>query len=187
MKKALQAIKNRAGMSAERAHREDAEKEEESRERKLVALEQIAAASLRGAVAAERTAADVHLLRRGFDLFEGNALEIRRTVEAWYQMVDEEKRQAKAQGAGSDIEDPAEEEGNESNEGERESPAPIMEINNEPEGSGVNAGDESESTESQEDESDDKDDSGDSRVFITEEELQRRSEALIQYVAGEKA
>jgi hypothetical protein len=101
-------------MSAERAHREDAEKEEESRERKLVALEQIAAASLRGAVAAEKTANDVHLLRRGFDLFEGYTLEISRTVEAWYQMVDEEKRQAKAQGAGSDIEDPAEEGGNES-------------------------------------------------------------------------
>jgi hypothetical protein len=114
VKKALQAIKNRTGMSAERAHREDVEKEEESRERKLVALEQIAAASLRGAVAAEKTAADVHLLRRGFDMFEGNVLDIRRTVEAWYQMVDEEKRQAKAQGAGSDIEDPAEEEGNES-------------------------------------------------------------------------
>jgi hypothetical protein len=104
-------------MSAERAHREDVEKEEESRERKLVALEQIAAASLRGAVAAEKTANDVHLLRRGFDLFEGYTLEISRTVEAWYQMVDEEKRQAKAQGAGSDIEDPA--------EGENESVASV--------------------------------------------------------------
>ena len=69
-------------MSAERAHCEDAEKEEESRKHKLVALEQIAAASLWGAVAAERTAADVHLLWRGFDLFEGNVLEIRCTVEA---------------------------------------------------------------------------------------------------------
>ena len=171
MKKALQVIKNRAGMSAKRAHYEDAEKEEESREHKLVALEQIAAASLRGAVTAKRTAADVHLLQRGFDLFEGNVLEIRRTVEAQYQIVNKEKRQAKAQGASSDIEDPAEEERNESNEGKRESPAPIIEINNEPEGSGVNASDESESTKSQEDESDDKDDSGDSCVFITEEEL----------------
>ena len=77
----------------------------------------------------------------------------------------------KAQGAGSDIEDPAEEEGNESNEGEHESPVLIIEIINEPEGSGVNASDESESTKSQEDESDDKDDSGDSCVFITKEEL----------------
>ena len=34
-------VKNRTGMSAERAHREDAEKEEESREYKLVTLEQI--------------------------------------------------------------------------------------------------------------------------------------------------
>jgi phosphate uptake regulator len=49
-------------MSTERAYCEDAEKEEESRERKLVALEQIAAASLRGAVAAKKTAADVYLL-----------------------------------------------------------------------------------------------------------------------------
>ena len=62
MKKALQAIKNRTGMSAERAHREDAEKEEESRERKLVTLEQIAAALLRGAVTAEKSAAKVRAL-----------------------------------------------------------------------------------------------------------------------------
>ena len=63
-------------------------------------------------------------------------------------MVNEEKRQVKAQGAGSDIKDLAEEEGNKSNEGERKSPVPIIEINNEPEGSGVNASNESESTES---------------------------------------
>ena len=48
---------------------------------------------------------------------------------------------------------------------------PIIEINNEPEGSGVNASNKSKSTKSQEDESDNKDNSGNSRVFITEEEL----------------
>jgi hypothetical protein len=47
-------------------------------------------------------------------MFKGNVLDIRRTVEAWHQMVEEEKRQVKAQGAGSDIEDPAEEGENES-------------------------------------------------------------------------
>ena len=55
-------VKNRTGMSAERAHREDAEKEEESREYKLVTLEQIAAASLRGAVTAKKSAANVRAL-----------------------------------------------------------------------------------------------------------------------------
>ena len=39
-------IKNRTGMSAEQAYCKDAEKEEESRERKLVALEQITTVSL---------------------------------------------------------------------------------------------------------------------------------------------
>jgi hypothetical protein len=46
VKKALQAIKNRTGISTKRAHCEDAEKEEESCEYKLVALEQIATTSL---------------------------------------------------------------------------------------------------------------------------------------------
>jgi phosphate uptake regulator len=84
MKKALQAIKNRTGMSTERAHREDAEKEEESCEYKLVALEQIATASLRGAIATKRIATDIHLIRRGFDMFEDNVLHLRCTVDAWY-------------------------------------------------------------------------------------------------------
>ena len=75
-------------------------------------------------------------------------LEIYYIVEAQYQIVDKEKRQAKAQGAGSDIKDLAEEEGNESNKGECESPVPIIEINNEPEGSGVNTSNKSKSTES---------------------------------------
>ena len=135
-------------MSTKQAHYEDAKKEEESREYKLVALEQITAALLQGAVTAKRTAANVYLLQKGFDLFKGNVLEICYTVEAQYQIVNKEKRQAKAQGASSDIEDLAEEEGNESNKGKRESPVPIIEINNEPEGSGVNASDESESTKS---------------------------------------
>ena len=55
-------IKNRAGISTERAHYEDAEKEEESRKYKLVTLEQIAATLLRGAVTAKRTATDVYLI-----------------------------------------------------------------------------------------------------------------------------
>jgi hypothetical protein len=62
VKKALQAIKNRIGISTERAHCEDMEKEEESYKHKLVALEQIATALLRGAVTAEKTATDIHLL-----------------------------------------------------------------------------------------------------------------------------
>ena len=49
-------------MSTKRAYYKDAEKEEESRERKLVALEQITAALLWGAVTAKRTAANVYLL-----------------------------------------------------------------------------------------------------------------------------
>jgi hypothetical protein len=46
MKKALQVIKNYIGISTERAHCKDTEKEEESREHKLVALEQITIALL---------------------------------------------------------------------------------------------------------------------------------------------
>jgi hypothetical protein len=62
MKKALQAIKNRTGISTKWAHREDTKKEEESRECKLVALEQITAASLQGTITTEKTATDIHLL-----------------------------------------------------------------------------------------------------------------------------
>ena len=75
-------------------------------------------------------------------------LEIYYIVEAQYQIVNKEKRQVKVQGAGSDIKDLAEEEGNESNEGKRKSPVPIIEINNKPEGSGVNASNKSKSTKS---------------------------------------
>jgi hypothetical protein len=49
-------------MSTERAHREDIEKEEESREYKLVALEQITTTSLQGTITTKKTATDVYLL-----------------------------------------------------------------------------------------------------------------------------
>jgi hypothetical protein len=62
VKKALQAIKNRIGISTERAHYKDTEKEEESRECKLVALEQIATTSLQGTVTTKRIATNVYLL-----------------------------------------------------------------------------------------------------------------------------
>ena len=49
-------------ISTKQAYYKDTEKEEESRKYKLVALEQIVATLLRGAVTTKRTATDVHLL-----------------------------------------------------------------------------------------------------------------------------
>ena len=57
----------------------------------------------------------MYLLQRGFDLFKDNILYLYCTVDAQYQIVNKEKRQVKAQGAGSNIKDLAEEEGLESN------------------------------------------------------------------------
>lgn len=55
-KKGLQAAKNRKGMSMERSQAADAAAKEEMEERRTTALESLAAAALRSAIANERAA-----------------------------------------------------------------------------------------------------------------------------------